>query len=135
MQGRAVEKWVAENDKVLNTSVWLKFERADHDHVLSLKCAVCSRFKDKLVSMGNHRPTFVEGTTNVRTSLFKEHAVTNMHARAMVLFKKQQSSTVCKYAHQSRRRYCSHPRMTIYERALNESLTLRTGSQRRSYSR
>ena len=89
---------MAENDKALNTSIWLKFEKADRDHVLSLKCAVCSRFNDKLVSMRTYRPAFVEGTTNVRTSSFKEHAATDMHARAMVLFKKQQSSTVCEYA-------------------------------------
>ena len=85
MQVRTVEKWVAENDKVLNTSIWLKFERADHDHVLSLKCAVCSRCNDKLVSMRNYRPAFVEGTNNVRTYSFKEHAATDMHARAMVI--------------------------------------------------
>ena len=89
---------MAENDKVLNTSVWLKFARADCDHVLSLKYAVCSQFNNKLVSMRNYRPAFVERTTDVRTSSFKEHAATDMHACAMVLFKKQQSSTVCEYA-------------------------------------
>ena len=89
---------MAVNDKVLNTSIWLKFERADCDHMLSLKCAVCSRFNDKLVSIRNYRPAFVEGTTNIRTSSFKEHAATDMHTRTMVLFKKQQSSTVCEYA-------------------------------------
>ena len=86
---------MTENDKVLNTSVWLKFERTDHDYVLSLKCAICSRFNNKLVSMRNYRLAFVEGMTNVRTSSFKDLAATDMHARALVLFKKQQSSTVC----------------------------------------
>ena len=39
--------------------------------------------------MRNFRPAFIDGTTNVRTTTFKEHAATDMHARAMVLFKKQ----------------------------------------------
>ena len=97
VQVRTVEKWVAENNKVLKALIWLKFEGADRD-VLSLKCAVCSRFNDKLVSMWNYSPAFVKGTTNVRTSSFKEHAATDLQACAMVLFKKQQSSTVCEYA-------------------------------------
>ena len=75
-----------ENDRVLNTSVWLKFDMADRDHVSSLRCEVCSQFKDKLVSM---RPAFINGTMNFRTTTFKEHAATDMHAHAMVLFKKQ----------------------------------------------
>ena len=85
---------MAEYDRTLNTTVWLKFNVADRDHVASLRCAVCTQFKDKLVSMRNFRQTFIEGTTNVRTSTFKEHAATSMHERAMGLFKKQQSSRV-----------------------------------------
>ncbi len=83
---RIVEKWVVENDRALNTSVWLKFDMTDRDHVASLRCEVCSQFKDKLVSMRNFRPAFIDGTTNVRTTTFKEHAATDMHARAMVLY-------------------------------------------------
>ena len=61
---KTVEKWVVENDRELNTSVWLKFE-GDRNHVFSLKCAVCLQFKEKLISMRNYRPAFIEGTTNV----------------------------------------------------------------------
>ncbi len=35
---------------------------------------------------------------NVRTTRFKEHAVTDMHAHGMWLFKKQHASSVCEYA-------------------------------------
>ncbi len=35
---------------------------------------------------------------NVRTTRFKEHAVTDMHAHAMGLLKKQHASRVCEYA-------------------------------------
>ena len=95
---RTADKWLAEYDKTLNTSVWLKYELADRDHVVALKCAVCSQFKAKLESMRNYRSAFIEGTSNVRTSTFKEHATTDMHTRVMALFKKQQSSSVYEYA-------------------------------------
>jgi len=48
---KRVEKWITENDRTLNTLVWLKFEANRHGHVLSLKCSICSQFKDKLVGM------------------------------------------------------------------------------------
>lgn len=80
-----MKKWVVENDCILNTSVWQKFE-GDCNHVFALKCAVCSQ---KLIYMRNYRPAFIKGTTNVQTIALKEHAVTNMHAHALVLFKKQ----------------------------------------------
>ena len=74
--------------------------------MVALKCAVCSQFKAKLESMRNYCSAFIEGTNNVRTSTFKEHATTDMHARAMALFKKQWSSSVGSVAslttHQSR---------------------------------
>ena len=55
VQNKTVEKWVVENDKELNTSVWLKSETAadDRDRVATLKCAVCSRFRERLQPMRN----------------------------------------------------------------------------------
>ena len=50
---KTVEKWIVDNNCALNTTVWLKFETDRRDHVVSLKCAVCSQFKDKLTSMRN----------------------------------------------------------------------------------
>ena len=54
----------------MNTASWLKFETAlppDYDRMAILKCAVCTQFKEKLESMRNFRPAFIEGTSNVRT--------------------------------------------------------------------
>ena len=89
-----------ENDKELNTSVWLKFETAadDCDRVVTLKCTVCSRFRERLQPMRNYRPGFIEGMSNVRTSTFKDHADTDMHKYTMVLLKKAQSSGPREYA-------------------------------------
>ena len=92
---RTVEKWITENDKTLDTTLWLKFEVAsgDCEHMSKLKCSVCKQFKDRLISMHNYNPTFVEGTANTRTSAFKEHGCTKMHTCAMTLYKKHTPAT------------------------------------------
>ena len=64
---KMVEKWISDNNKTLNTIRWLNFKMAssDREHMTMLKCAVCGKYKDKLCSMRNYRPAFVEGTTNI----------------------------------------------------------------------
>ena len=101
VQLRTVEKWLQEYEKSLNTLLWLRFKKADLNHVLSLQCAICIQFQDKLILMRNFRPAFIEGTCNVKTSPFKDHAATDMHdhaatdmhGHAMILLNKQLSST------------------------------------------
>ena len=80
---KTVEKWIKENDRSLNMTVWLKFDSDRHDNVNTLSCKVCRLYKDKLLGMCNYHLTFVEGTSNVRASSFKDRAVTDMHKRAM----------------------------------------------------
>ena len=48
--------------------------------------------------MINFRQAFIDGTTNVHLSTVKDHASTDMHALAMLLYKKQQSGNVYEYA-------------------------------------
>ena len=96
---RTVEKWIAENDKSLQTLSWVRFEMSsDREHVTVLKCDVCSRFKDKLVSIRNFRPAFIDGTTNILASTFKDHTETAMHRQAMLLALKEIASSVVEYA-------------------------------------
>ena len=85
-----VDKWIAENDKALSTSVWLKYDTdpVDRTRVLSLKCSICSRFKDRLIGRRNYSSAFVDGSENLRASSFKDHAASDMHSRAMLLLKK-----------------------------------------------
>ena len=94
---RTVERWIIDNDKQLDTMIWLKFETAvgDREHVSALKCGVCIQFKERLVSLRSYNPN---GSMNTRTSAFKEHAETEMHKRAMALYRKQHSTNVCDYA-------------------------------------
>ena len=63
-----------------------------------LKCDVCTRFKDKLISMRNFRPAFIDRTTNIWASTFKDHAATAMHCQAMLLAQKETASSMVEYA-------------------------------------
>ena len=62
-----------------------------------LKCAVCSRFEEKLSSCCNYNPAFVVGTNNLQVSAVKDHANTEMHKCSMLLLSKSRSSNVTEY--------------------------------------
>ena len=95
VQKSTVDRWMAESDKTLNTSVWLTYDtdRADRSRVVALKCSICARFRDRLMGRRNYSAAYIEGSVNLRASSYKEHAASEMHARAMLLLKKQ----VCTY--------------------------------------
>ena len=66
---RTVEKWIVENDRELNTTVWLKFKTDPcGDHVLSLRYAVCSQFNDRLTSRYRCATTGLPLLTEQQTS-------------------------------------------------------------------
>ena len=46
-----VEKWITENDRALNTSIWLKYDQdpSDRTRTIALKCSVCTMFENKLI--------------------------------------------------------------------------------------
>ena len=52
---------------------------------------VCIQFQDKLRGMRNYSNAFIGESKNLRASSFKDHATSDMHARAMLLLKKQSS--------------------------------------------
>ena len=65
-------------------------DTAARGRVVALKCSVCCQFRDKLIGMRNYSAAYIEGSTNLRTSSFKDHAASEMHSCAMLLLKKQQ---------------------------------------------
>ena len=77
------DKWIAEYDRELSTSVWLSYERSPSDRsvVDNLKCKMCSRFVDKIRSSKSFSDSFVVGSGNLKTSAFKDHAASEMHRR------------------------------------------------------
>ena len=68
------EKWIAENDKTLNTTSWLQYEVIDRSYVSSLKCSMRAQFEDQLDGVRNFNRVFIEGSKNLRASAFKDHA-------------------------------------------------------------
>ncbi len=93
-----VEKWIAESDKTLNTISWLQYEIADRSYVFSLKCSKCAQFSSQLEGVRNFSRAFIEGSLNLRASAFKDHSRSDMHKRAMHLFKKSQSKSIVEYS-------------------------------------
>ena len=96
-----VQKWIRENDKAMQTMTWLKYKLCenDADHVASLLCSVCQQFDDRLRGMRNYSDAFVTGATNLRSSNFKDHGRTDMHCKAMSLYRRKTSSlSVTEYA-------------------------------------
>ena len=41
---KSVDKWISENDKQLGTTVWLCYDKADHEHMSALKCSICIQY-------------------------------------------------------------------------------------------
>ena len=97
IQKKTVQEWISQYDEQFNTTVWLKYETVDRTHVSTLRCSVCTRFQKELESMKNIRPAFIDCSTNVRLSTVKDHAGTDMHAWAMLLYKNQRSSNLRDY--------------------------------------
>ena len=55
-----------------------------------MKCCVCAEFNEKFQGMHSSK--------NLQASSYKDHAATDMHKRAMLLFKKQSSTDVTENA-------------------------------------
>ena len=79
VQTRTVEEWKKRLDKDLNTVVWLEFDIVDCDHVASIRCSVCTKFKSQLESMRNFRSSFIDGPTNIHVSTVMDHAGSDTH--------------------------------------------------------
>ena len=69
------DKWIADNDVSLSTSVWLKYDRCSGDRLVadSLKCSVCIQFLDKIRSTKNFSEALIVGSKNLRTCAFKDN--------------------------------------------------------------
>ena len=87
---QTVRKWVLDNKKILDTSMWLTYDTSISDRtiVTSLKSSVCIRFEGKLCGRRNFNAAFIVGSTNLRSSSFKDHAATDMHAHAQLYSKR-----------------------------------------------
>ncbi len=85
-----MQNWISSCDREFNTALWLKYEKYDRDHVASINCSICTTFDEKIRGSRNYNDAFIVGSTNLHTSSFRDHAKTDMHQRAMILFRKSQ---------------------------------------------
>ena len=85
---KTVDKWIADN-KTLNITTWLKYDKVDREYVATLKCSMCLLFNDKLHSTRNYNSAFLVGSKILRASTFKEHVTSDMHQQVMTLLKSQ----------------------------------------------
>ena len=69
-----VENHILDNDKMLNTSTWLGYDKTGWNQVARLKCKVCQRFVDKIRGSRNFSAAFIDGSKNLQTTSFKDHA-------------------------------------------------------------
>lgn len=76
----------------------LTYEQLNRECVRCLKCSVCIRFRDKLVTCRNYSSAFIDGSQNLRSSAFKDHAKSDMHQRAMLLLRKASAVAVTDYS-------------------------------------
>lgn len=81
----------------VNTATWRTNRMANSVHVKIIACSVCTRF-NQLKGTRNYSPAFVDGTTSLCTSSFKDHAATEMHTRTMKLLKWERGVDIHEYA-------------------------------------
>jgi len=88
-----VQKWIRENDRVMQMITWLKFKKCQNGagHVANLSCSVCQEFDKRLQGLRNYSDVFVVGATNLQCLNFKDHAKTEIHSKAMSLYQRQVS--------------------------------------------
>ena len=84
---KTIEGWISQYDKEFHMMWWLDFlMQGDGKHVAEMRHKVCCEFSERLISLRNYCPTFIEGTDNVRSSAVVDHAKSAMHSRAMDLY-------------------------------------------------
>ena len=88
----------------MDKSMWLRYDKVDRGTWLVSRSQTAFTVKvvwlrfAKLRGMRNYNPAFVVSSKNLQASSYKDPAATNMHKRALLLFKKQRSTDVTEYA-------------------------------------
>ena len=59
---KTIHKWVIECDRKMDTSVWLRYDKVNHEYVATLKCCVSAELNEKLRGMRNYNPAFAVGS-------------------------------------------------------------------------
>ena len=63
----------------------MHYDSTDRQHVTAMKYSVCISFKDRLLGYRNYSPGFINGSSRLCTSAFKDHTGTEMHQQKIIL--------------------------------------------------
>ena len=85
------KKWVVEYDVDCQTMTWLDCEtenEAGVKVVTSLKCRMCSKYRDKIIGRKNFSAKWITGADSVKTTNVHDHAKSDQHGHAMNLHRR-----------------------------------------------
>ena len=85
-------KWQTELDKDCQTVTWLECDKTATGTVTALKCGIRIRFQSAIERRRNYSDRWVIGAESLCTSNIRDHAKTDQHQHAMMLWKKQQAT-------------------------------------------
>ena len=88
---KTLERWQRENDKDLQTLVWLRYDPVDDDSstVDTVWCGLCCQFKSRIEGKKHLSKAWIEGSGNLKLSNVNDHAHSDQHKIAMSLFRSE----------------------------------------------
>ena len=86
---KTFEKWQGQYNSEFEMLTWLRCDkdRGDRTLVSVLWCDVCRRYESKITGQKNFCKTWLDGSSNHRTSSLLDHAKSSQHKAAMMCFK------------------------------------------------
>ena len=91
------KKWVVEYDKDCQTMTWLDCEtenEAGVKVVTSLKCRMCSKYKDNIMRRKTFSEKWITGADSVKTTNLRDHVKSDQHGHSMATSDEEENATV-----------------------------------------
>ena len=83
-------KWQSQQEKEHKTLSWLRCDKRQN-HVETLGCETCRRFKDKIRGAKNFSTAWITGSTNQKLSNVLDHGRSEQHKSLMYLLRAEQA--------------------------------------------
>ena len=96
MKASTYQKWVRDYDHEYKTVSWLDSVTSWHNGekvVEKLKCKVCTKYKERIISKRNFSDKWIEGADSVRTTNLVDHAKSEQHIHATKLLQKEEAQS------------------------------------------
>ena len=92
---RRLLKWQRTYEREHQSMAWLGAEMDDEDKscVSTLWCVVCRKYESKICIHKNFSKAWIDGSCNQKTSNITDHALSEQHKSAMMLFRRDQAKS------------------------------------------